>query len=80
MELSLKGMEITVSLEEMVEIINEREKHALSDPTMSDGKTENYLVVCMNDGVKIMAKYMRDYFANAFDNLQYETYKNGGEQ
>ena len=77
MKLSLEDMKIEVSLEEMTEIINERQKHALTDPTMSDGKSQNYLICCMNDGVNLMAKYMKDFFQNAFDSMKYQTDSHG---
>lgn len=71
MDINLREMTVTLSLAEMNEIINGREKAAYTDLTMSDGKSQNYLICCMNDGVRIMAKYMRDYFNNAFDNAKY---------
>ena len=70
MNINLREMSVTLSLAEINEIINGREKAAYTDPVMSNGK-ENYLICCMNDGVKIMAKYMRDYFNNAFDNAKF---------
>lgn len=70
MDINLREMTVTLSLAEMNEIINGREKAAYTDPIMVSGK-ENYLICCMNDGVRIMAKYMRDYFNNAFDNAKY---------
>ena len=78
MDISLGRKEITVSLEEMVDIVNGREKAALMGTMMSDGK-ENPLCVEYNEGVKMMAKYMRDYFGNAFDDAQYKSDRNGGE-
>ena len=46
---------------------------------MPNGK-ENPLRVEYNEGVKMMAKYMRDYFKNAFDDEQYKLNRNGEEQ
>lgn len=78
MDINLKEMKVTVTLEEMVDIINGREKAAKMDTIMPSGK-ENPLSVSYNDGVKIMSKYMADYFMNEFDQADYEAKKNGGE-
>ena len=71
MKLTLDGMKIELNLDEMIEIINERQKNAHMDPTMSDGKSQNHLIVCSNQGVDLMAKYMKDFFQYKFDNLKY---------
>lgn len=78
MDINLKEMKVTVTLEEMVDIINGREKAAKMDTIMPSGK-ENPLSVSYNDGVKVMAKYMRDWFGNEFDQEQYNKDKKGGE-
>ena len=78
MDINLKEMKVTVTLEEMVDIINGREKAATMDTIMSNGK-ENPLCVQYNNGVNMMAKYMRDWFGNKFDEEQYNQDKNGGE-
>lgn len=78
MDIDLKEMKVTVTLEEMVDIINGREKAATMDTIMPSGK-ENPLSVSYNDGVKVMAKYMRDWFGNEFDQEQYNNDKKGGE-
>ena len=79
MDISLKDMTVTVTLEEMVDIINGRENAAKMGTIMPNGK-ENPLCVEYNEGVKMMAKYMRDYFKNAFDDEQYKLNRNGEEQ
>ena len=79
MRIDLNGNQIETDLEEMIEIINGREKAAMMGTKMADGK-ENPLCVQYNEGVKMMAKYMRDWFGNAFDDLQYKSYRNGGVQ
>ena len=78
MDINLKEMKVTVTLEEMVDIINGREKAAKMDTIMPSGK-ENPLSVSYNDGVKVMAKYIRDWFGNRFDEEQIDQYKKGGE-
>lgn len=78
MKVSLKDQTITVSLQEMAYIIEGRKKAAMMDTIMNNGK-ENPLSVSYNDGVKIMSKYMADYFMNEFDQADYEAKKNGGE-
>ena len=70
-------MKITVTLEEMVEIIRGREMAAKMGTTMSNGK-ENSLSVSYNDGVEMMAKYMRDWFLNKFDEEQNKQHLKGG--
>ena len=78
MDINLKEMKVTVTLGKMVDIINGREKAAMMDTIMPSGK-ENPLSVSYNDGVKVMAKYMRDWFGNRFDEEQNNQYKKGGE-
>jgi hypothetical protein len=79
MNIDLTNMKIEMSLEKMIEIINGREKAALMKTIMSNGK-ENPLCVEYNEGVKMMAKYMRDWFGNVFDDALYKANRDGGVQ
>ena len=77
MRVSVKDQTITLTLQEMSDIIEGRRKAAVMDTTMLNGK-ENPLSVSYNDGVKVMAKYMGDYFLNEFDQEVYKANQNGG--
>lgn len=78
MRVSVGDQTITLTIQEMSDIIQGRKNAAMMDTKMHNGK-DNPLSVSYNDGVKVMAKYMGDYFLNAFDQAEYEAKKNGGE-
>ena len=78
MKVSVGDQTITLTIQEMSDIIHGRKNAAMMDTKMHNGK-DNPLSVSYNDGVKVMAKYMGDYFLNAFDQAEYEVKKNGGE-
>ena len=73
MKVSADDMTVTLSLQEMSDIIRGRKDAALMKTLMENGK-ENPLNVAFNEGVKMMAKYMGDYFMNEMDNALF-----GGE-
>ena len=68
---------VELSFQELVDIIKGRQKHAHIDPIMSDG-SENYLSVCHNDGVDLMARYLLDWFGNEYDKKAEEIKTNWG--
>ena len=61
-------------LNEMIEIINGREKAARMN--IDDGS--NDLCSAYNEGVAMMAKYMRDYFKREYDKAHETLNENGG--
>lgn len=77
MKVSLKNQTVTMTLQEVSDIIEGRKKAAMMDTVMASGKV-NPLSVSYNEGVKIMAKYLGDYILNEFDQKQYEANKKGG--
>jgi hypothetical protein len=68
---------MTLTLREMSEIITGRKNAALMETKMPDGR-ENPLSVEYNEGVKMMSKYMADYFLNEFDMAQNEAFMKVG--
>ena len=71
MKVNLEKRTITMTLAEIGEIVGVRKKAAHMETIMSDGKSENYLNVCYNNGVDMMAKYILDFFGNEFDKAQF---------
>lgn len=71
MKVNLESGTITMTLAEIGEIVGVRKKAAHMETIMADGKSENYLNVCYNHGVDIMAKYILDFFGNEFDKAQF---------
>jgi hypothetical protein len=71
MKVNLESGTITMTLAEIGEIVGVRKKAAHMETIMADGKTENYLNVCYNHGVDMMAKYILDFFGNEFDKAQF---------
>ena len=71
MKVNLEDGTITLTLAEIGEIVGVRKKAAHMETTMADGKSENYLNVCYNQGVDMMAKYILDFFGNEFDKAQF---------
>ena len=80
MKVTLSEGTITLSLQEIADIVKVRQNHARMGTMMPDGKTENYLNVCYNSGVDMMAKYILDFFVNEFDKARFEEWNKGGEQ
>lgn len=77
MKVSVGDQTITLTIQEMSDIIQGRMNAAMMDTKMHNGK-DNPLSVSYNDGVKVMAKYMGDYFLNEFDQEVYKANHNGG--
>lgn len=71
MKVNLNDGTITMTLAEIGEIVGVRKKAAHMETIMADGKSENYLNVCYNNGVDMMAKYVLDFFGNEFDKAQF---------
>lgn len=74
MNVDLKNKSFTLTLEEVVEIVNKR----LGFVWMENYK-ENPLVASYNDGADMMAKYMKDYFMNEYDKAFHEKQNAGGD-
>ena len=77
MKVTLDDMKIEMTLQELVDIINDRRRASYIDPTTNDGKEQNCLVIAFNEGVDLMAKYIGDYFQNEFDKKNTERYLKG---
>ena len=71
MKVDLKDGTITLTLAEIGDVVGVRKKAAHMETIMADGKTENYMCSCYNQGVDIMAKYILDFFGNEFDKAQF---------
>lgn len=78
MKVSVGDQTITLTIQEMSDIIQGRMNAAMMDTKMHNGK-DNPLSISYNDGVKIMAKYMGDYFMNEFDQEYNNICKKGDE-
>ena len=76
MRVNRLDQEFTVSMQELSDIIQGRKNAAMMDTKMPDGR-ENPLSVEYNEGVKMMAKYMGDYFLCVLDGLTFDSYKDG---
>ena len=71
MKVNLSDGTITMTLQEIADVVKVRQDHAKMETIMADGKSENYLNVCFNEGVDMMAKYILDFFGNEFDKAQF---------
>ena len=69
MRVYLSDSSFSLTLQELADIVDGREMAAKMETKMYNGK-ENPLCVEYNNGVAMMAKYMKDWFLNKLDEEQ----------
>jgi len=75
MKVNVSEQSFSLTLAEVVEIVNGRLDHV-----HMENPKNNPLVTSYNDGADMMAKYIKDYFMNEFDSAAFREIREGGNE